>query len=96
MLTATPGDTFESNPDLATELKKNGIKDVVTFGVQSECCVLETSKGALGAGFNVTLLSGAHSTYDTKSKTAVEIEKDVEEELRGKGVSVIDWTEWQG
>jgi nicotinamidase-related amidase len=89
-----PGDTFASNRYLAAELKEMGIDTIVTFGIQSECCVLETSKGALGAGFDVALLSGAHSTYDTKVKTALEIEKDVENELKNAGAKVIDWTDF--
>ena len=61
------------------------------FGIQSECCVLETSKGALEAGFSLTLLHGAHSTYDTADRTALEIEHEVESELRALGASVIPW-----
>ena len=51
----------------------------------------ETCKGALDAGFRVTLLHGAHSTYDIKEKSAKEIEKDVEELLTSLGVSLVGW-----
>lgn len=54
-----------------------------------------TSKGALAAGFKVTLLQGAHSTYDTAGKTAKEIEAEVENDLRERGARVVSWEEWQ-
>jgi nicotinamidase-related amidase len=100
------GDTFQSNPSLGSELKEQGIQEIVAFGIQSECCVEATCEGALAAGFRVTLLSGAHSTYDAHqgpdgvvSKTAVEIESEVEERLKGKGAKVVVWedvvAEWE-
>ncbi|KAF4468996.1 isochorismatase hydrolase [Fusarium albosuccineum] len=82
-------DTFKSNPSLAEKLTAQGIKHIAAFGIQSECCVLETCKGALAAGFRVTLLQGAHSTYDAKDKTALQIEKEVEDELEGLGASIV-------
>ncbi|KAG7416968.1 hypothetical protein LZL87_009386 [Fusarium oxysporum] len=84
-------DTFKANPDLAGLLRSKCIQHIVAFGIQSECCVLETCKGALEAGFRVTLLQGAHSTYDTKNKEAVQIEEDVENELKALGASVTPW-----
>ncbi|KAF5541457.1 KGD2-2-oxoglutarate dehydrogenase complex E2 component [Fusarium napiforme] len=84
-------DTFKSNPDLAGLLRSKGIQHIVAFGIQSECCVLETCKGALEAGFRVTLLQGAHSTYDTESNQAAQIEQDVENELKALGASVTPW-----
>ncbi|KAK4233182.1 Isochorismatase-like protein [Achaetomium macrosporum] len=100
-------DTFKSNPSLASELKEqHGIQEIVAFGIQSECCVEATCEGALAAGFRVTLLSGAHSTYDDiqgrdggMGKAAVEIEREVEERLKGKGARVVAWEgvvgEWE-
>ncbi|KAM5352051.1 hypothetical protein ACJ41O_004774 [Fusarium nematophilum] len=89
--TTRPGDTFASNPELAEKLKAQGIEHIVAFGIQSECCVLETCKGALGAGFRVTLLHGAHSTYDTKERTALQIENNVEDQLKGLGAMIVPW-----
>ncbi|KAF4983830.1 hypothetical protein FZEAL_867 [Fusarium zealandicum] len=84
-------DTFESNPGLDDQLKAQGIEHIIAFGIQSECCVLSTCKGALAAGFSVTLLHGAHSTYDTKSRIASKVEEDVEDELKLAGVKVVAW-----
>lgn len=92
-------DTFESNTDLADQLKSQDISEIVVCGIQSECCVVSTSRGALKAGFKVTLLQGAHSTYDEAPKSATDIEKQVEDELRQKGADVVPWDDavasWQ-
>lgn len=89
------GNTFETNPGLADWPKSEGIAELVTFGIQSEYCVLETSKGALDLGFSVMILQGAHSTYDQDrpppGKAAAAIERDVEQELKHKGAQVLRW-----
>jgi nicotinamidase-related amidase len=89
------GDTFQSNPELAAELKNDGIDRVVAFGIQSDCCVRATAKGALNAGLKVTVLQGAHSTYDADGKTAVQIEREIEEELIAEGVDIVSWEDWK-
>lgn len=90
-LTIITGNTFESNPDLAARLKSDGIGHVYVVGIQSDYCVQKTSKGALEAGFKVTVLQGAHSTYDEGGKTALEIERAVEETLRDLGAKIVPW-----
>jgi len=62
----------------------------------SEYCVEESCKGALNAGFKVTLLSGAHSTYNRETQSATEIEREVEARLREKAAVVISWEEAVG
>ena len=66
------------------------------FGVQSECCVRATSRGAVSAGFEVVLLQGAHSTYDNEKtgQSAEEIERQIEQELQSIGVKVVPWDEY--
>ena len=90
-------DAFKSNANLAADLKAEGVKEIVTFGIQSDYCVLATSKGAIKNGFKVTLLHGAHSTYDDDNKgmTASDIETYVEDELKKDGAEVITWEEWK-
>lgn len=90
------GDTFESNPDLAATLRASGVDEIIAFGIQSECCVESTCGSALAAGFKVTLLSGAHSTYGVGNRTAIEIERELEERLRGKGAKIVPWEEAVG
>ncbi|KAH8646100.1 Isochorismatase-like protein [Xylariales sp. PMI_506] len=91
LVSKTTRNTFTSNPDLASRLREADIEEVIAFGIQSECCVESTCKGALDAGLQVTLLSGAHSTYDCDGKTAIEIERDVEGRLLAQGVSIVKW-----
>lgn len=90
-LTPLPADTFESNPDLAERLRAAGVASVVTLGIQSDCCVRATSKGALAAGFEATVLRGAHSTYDSDGRSAEEIERSVEAELERAGAKIVPW-----
>ncbi len=85
------GDTFESNPDLAERLRRAGVTEISAFGIQSDACVEATCNGALDAGFAVTLLSGAHSTYDSGDKTAVEIESLIENRLQARGAVIMQW-----
>jgi nicotinamidase-related amidase len=82
---------FESNPDLAGFLREQGVGEIISFGLQSDYCVQTACKGAITAGFPVTILSGAHSTYDSDGKTASQIEAEVEEMLRGAGARVVKW-----
>jgi nicotinamidase-related amidase len=62
---------------------------VVVAGMQSEYCIRETSLSALRRGHRVTLVHGAHATYDGAVPARV-ISRRVEEELGGAGVSVVD------
>lgn len=89
------GNTFASNPNLVSQLKAHDVEHIVAFGIQSECCVLETCNGALEAGLKLTLLKDAHSTYGIDGKTAEEIEREVEQELAGNGAKIMSWKEWQ-
>ncbi|KAM3467074.1 hypothetical protein BB8028_0001g08060 [Beauveria bassiana] len=91
LIAKTTQNTFESNPDLADRLQNAGVDHIIAFGLQSECCVAETCKGALAAGFRLTLLQGAHSTYDDKQKTAADIERQIEEMLVSRGAEVVPW-----
>lgn len=99
LLTSVAGDTFESNPQLAERLKKDGIDHIVAFGLQSEHCVKSTSKGAIDAGFKLTLLQGAHSTYDDGDTTALDIEKQVDDFVSSLGGKLVPWQDavstWQ-
>lgn len=51
----------------------------------------KTSRGALAAGFPVTLLSGAHATYDLDGKTAHQIQDEVDERLGAAGAKIVKW-----
>jgi nicotinamidase-related amidase len=89
------GDAFESNSQLAVQLKNGGVETIVAFGIQSECCVLSTCRGALASGFNVILLQGAHSTYDIDGKPSGAIEGEVESQLERVGAELVPWESWK-
>lgn len=90
------GNVFASNAQLAQELRLQGITRMAVTGVQSDCCVRASIRGAIGSGFEaagITLLQGAHSTYDAvdASRSYAQIERDVEEEMAGLGVRLQEW-----
>lgn len=66
----------------------------MAFGIQSECCVLETCRAALREGFRVVMLRGAHGTYDTEGMKAEELERVVEDKLAAEGAEISGWENW--
>ncbi|MDE2387436.1 MAG: isochorismatase family protein, partial [Actinomycetales bacterium] len=73
--------TFESNPQLAGQLRDLGVTEITMIGCQSEMCVRATAYGAKEAGFAVTVPAGLHGTYDSDGKTADQIKAEVDSEL---------------
>lgn len=59
--------------ELDHELKTKGIKSVVITGCQTEYCVDATSRSALSHGYDVVLVSDAHTTGDTDVLQAPQI-----------------------
>lgn len=60
----TPDSFFKTT--LEEELKKQGIEHLVIAGIQSEVCVDTTCRRAFSLNYKVTLVSDAHSTWDSK------------------------------
>jgi nicotinamidase-related amidase len=90
------GNLFESNPDLAISLHGQGVEHLVFVGLQTDFCVRASILGAIASGFDassITMLQGAHSTYDNAStgKSYRQIKKDVEKQLMGLGVRLQRW-----
>ncbi|KAI4852895.1 hypothetical protein E4T44_01189 [Aureobasidium sp. EXF-8845] len=90
------GNMFESNPDLATSLRSQGIERLVFVGLQTDYRVRASILGAIASGFdasNITLLRGAHPTYDNSStgKSYQDVKEDVEKQLADLGVALQDW-----
>ncbi len=84
-------DKYEPNSFADTGLSKllpSGA-DLVVVGMQSEYCVRATSLAALEQGHTVMLVRGAHATYDG-ALPASAIAQQVEAELTGLGVSLVD------
>ncbi len=83
LLDKTTCDTFAST-SLGEDLARLGVRRLVIAGLQSDYCIRETTLGALDRGFNVTLVSDAHSTVDGGGKTAAEKTAAVNAELGGR------------
>lgn len=58
---------------LQSELEKLGITHLVVAGGQTEYCVDTTVRRAVSNGYQVTLVSDAHTTFDTEHLTAAQI-----------------------
>jgi nicotinamidase-related amidase len=56
-------DSFHETP-LLDELRQLGVTHLVVTGMQTEFCVDTTCRRAISLGFNVTLVSDAHTTVD--------------------------------
>jgi nicotinamidase-related amidase len=61
----TYGDSFEAT-DLEERLAKQGVGRLVVTGAQTEACVRATLHGALVRGYDVDLVSDAHTTEDLR------------------------------
>lgn len=83
-------DRFAANPGLARRLQAAGVDRVTVVGMQSEFCVQATALGAVAAGFEVRLLSGAHATFDG-DLPAAEVSAAVEQALVSRGVQIEGW-----
>ena len=58
---------------LQNELEARGIKNLIVAGCMTEYCVDTTSRRAISMGYDVTLVSDAHTTVDNKLLTAAQI-----------------------
>lgn len=58
---------------LQQELEKRGVKHLVVVGAQSNYCVDTSSRRAVSVGYDVTLVSDAHTTEDSDVLTAEQI-----------------------
>lgn len=70
------------NTTLEEELKRKGIEHVILAGMQSELCVDTTCRRASSLGYDVTLVSDAHSTWNNSVLTAQQIIEHVNVTLR--------------
>ncbi len=60
----TTQDVFESNPNLADELRARGIRTLELVGVQSDMCLRASAIGAKRNGFEIVVKRELHATYD--------------------------------
>jgi nicotinamidase-related amidase len=76
----TPDSFFKTN--LKEELAKQEINHLVMAGIQTEICVDTTTRNAFGNGYEITLVTDAHSTWDSDELTADQIIKHHNQTLR--------------
>ncbi|MCM2605779.1 isochorismatase family protein [Rossellomorea marisflavi] len=57
-------DSFHQT-DLHEQLQTRGVEELFLTGIQSEVCVDTTCRRAFSMGYKVTLVSDAHSTWDS-------------------------------
>ncbi|HET7656665.1 MAG TPA: cysteine hydrolase family protein [Bacillales bacterium] len=67
----TPDSFHETN--LHEALKDKGIENLVIAGIQTECCVDTTCRRGFSLGYKQTLVSDAHSTWDSEDIKADQI-----------------------
>jgi nicotinamidase-related amidase len=59
--------------DLQSNLESLGIKTLILTGAQTDYCVNATSNAGIELGYQVTLVSDAHTTEDSETKKASEL-----------------------
>jgi nicotinamidase-related amidase len=58
---------------LQRELEARGVKHLIVTGCMTEYCVDTTARRAISMGYDVSLVSDAHTTIDNKLLTAAQI-----------------------
>jgi nicotinamidase-related amidase len=82
------GNSF-SNAALTEWVTSHGSDEVVLVGAQTDQCVAATVTGARKAGFRVTVVSDAHSTWDFGGETAEEIIARYNAAFASAGVNLV-------
>jgi nicotinamidase-related amidase len=78
-----------SNAALVEWVAGQSADEVVLLGAQSDQCVAASVKGAIKAGFRVTVVSDAHSTWDFGGETAEEIIARLNAAFATAGVNLV-------
>jgi nicotinamidase-related amidase len=87
--------SFEGT-DLDEQLKARHITELVLCGLQSEFCISNTSRSALGLGYRVQVASDGHGTWPSEGRSADEISAEVNGQLAEAGVHLASTAELAG
>jgi nicotinamidase-related amidase len=79
--------------DLDAKLKRAGVTELVITGMQSEYCVTSAIRGAFERGYELTLASDAHSTFDSKVAKAAQIVALINDTTAGSFANVVPASE---
>jgi aminoglycoside 6'-N-acetyltransferase len=71
------------NTTLQQELESRGIKRLVIAGMQTEYCVDTTTRQAFSRGYDLVIVTDAHTTYNSAHLTAAQIIQHHNEILGG-------------
>lgn len=82
------GDAF-SNPEFGAWVEARHAGEVILVGAQSDYCVAATVKGALARGLAVTVVSDAHSTWDSGGETADAVIARQNAEFASAGANLV-------
>jgi nicotinamidase-related amidase len=96
-LTPQPGDDITvkrkssafHDTDFDEKLKRAGVDHLIVTGMQSEYCVTSAIRGGYERGYEITLVSDAHSTGDTKVAKGENIVAIINDTTRGSFGKVI-------
>ena len=83
----TPDSFHETS--LLDDLNSAGVNRLFVMGAQTELCVDTTCRRAFTLGFDVTLVSDGHSTWDNKTLTADQIIQHTNQTLAGWFVRLV-------
>ena len=61
------------NTNLEITLENHGVKHLIITGLQTDYCVDSAVRIAVDKGYDVTIASGAHTTFDTEYMSAKDI-----------------------
>jgi len=75
--------------DFDAKLKNAGIDHLVITGMQSEYCVTSAIRGAYERGYQLTLVSDGHSTFDSKAAKGKDLIAIVNDTTRGSFGKVV-------
>jgi nicotinamidase-related amidase len=70
-----------ARPDLQRELEDRGIHSLIIAGCQTEYCINNSCRSGAVLGYDITLVSDAHATFDTETQTAQQIIDQITEGL---------------
>jgi nicotinamidase-related amidase len=73
---------------LGKTLEGFDVRELVLCGLQSEFCVQNTARSALGAGFTVVIAQDGHGTWPSKTESASEISERINRELESRGAQL--------
>jgi nicotinamidase-related amidase len=73
---------------LASTLEGAQARELVLCGLQSEFCVANTARSALGKGFSVVVAQDGHRTWPTNMEPAVAISEGVNRDLKARGATL--------